>query len=64
MGQKFKTCDGNVTVDMNLQELLPVTKDLVLHVTRDDWQGNCKHIEKHQERIMEKRQGYFRCHRK
>jgi len=26
MGQKYETCAGNVTVDMNLQELLPVTK--------------------------------------
>jgi hypothetical protein len=49
---------------MNLQKLLPVTEELVLHVTKDNWQGKCKHLEKHQERILEKRQGCFRCHRK
>lgn len=38
-------CENNVTEDKNLEKLLPVTTDTVSLVTKDNWQGSCKHTE-------------------
>jgi hypothetical protein len=35
----------NVTGDLSLQKLLHVTKDEVALVTKEDWEGFCRHTE-------------------
>jgi transposase len=35
----------NVTRDLSLQKSLQVTKDVVALVTKEDWEGFCRHTE-------------------
>jgi hypothetical protein len=53
--------ESNVTADMNLQKLLQVTKDQVLHVTKDDCQGHCTHIENTEKEYWERDKSCSRC---
>jgi hypothetical protein len=40
-----RTSNSNVTGDLSLQKVLQVTKDAVALVTKEDWEGFCRHTE-------------------